>query len=141
MEKLTIGRLAQKSGVNVETVRFYERRGLICQPSKPEKGYRRYPLEMISRIRFIKNAQELGFSLREVSELLDLRVDPQTTCKDVKEQAEAKILDIEEKMQALLNMKNALTKLAATCRGKGPSSECPILEALEHEAGGNDAKR
>jgi MerR family mercuric resistance operon transcriptional regulator len=117
--------------VNVETVRYYERRGLIEQPPRPQSGFRRYAPETIARLRFIKRAQELGFSLEEIGELLALRVDPETTCAEVKERAEAKIADVEEKLQDLQKMKRALERLAESCTGSGPVSECPILEVLE----------
>jgi len=134
MENLAIGQLAKRARVNVETVRYYERRGLIPEPPRRESGYRQYPEDAVARILFIKRAQELGFSLKEILELLSLRVDPDTTCRDVKRRAENKIADIEEKIETLRTMKNALTKLRDQCKGKGPTSECPILEALEpHE--------
>ena len=133
MEDLTIGKLARRAQVNVETVRYYERRGLIARPPRPRSGYRRYAEETVGRIRFVKRAQDLGFSLGEVAELLALRVDPETTCADVRSQAEAKIADIEDKLRELSRMKRALKQLAASCTGQGPVGECPILEALEGE--------
>jgi Hg(II)-responsive transcriptional regulator len=133
MRDLSIGQLARKSRVNVETIRFYERRGLIPEPPRRESGYRQYSEDGVSRIQFIKRAKELGFSLKEISELLSLRVDPDTTCGDVKKRAEAKIAEVEEKMRALQRIKKALTKLVALCRGSGPTSECPIIEALSAE--------
>ena len=131
MENLTIGQIAKKARVNVETVRYYERRGLIPKPLRKESGYRQYPEETVARIQFIKHAKELGFSLNEISELFSLKVDKNTTCADVKNRAEGKIADIEEKIHALQKMKKTLTRLAKECRGRGPASECPILEALE----------
>jgi MerR family mercuric resistance operon transcriptional regulator len=130
MGTLTIGRLAKKAQVNIETVRYYERRGLLPEPPRRQSGYRQYSENDVSRLLFIKRAQTLGFTLKEILELLNLRVDPDTTCGDVKRRAEAKIGDIEEKIRALRKMKKALTKLATTCRGRGPTSECPILEML-----------
>lgn len=133
MENLTIGKLAEKSNVNIETIRFYERRGLIPKPPRLESGYRQYPLETVVRIRFIKRAKELGFSLKEISELLSLRLDQNTTCNDIKKKAEDKVVDIEKKIQNLQKIKEALDKLTASCRGIGPVSECPILDALDSE--------
>jgi MerR family mercuric resistance operon transcriptional regulator len=130
MGTLPIGRLAKKAQVNIETVRYYERRGLLPEPPRRQSGYRQYSENDVSRLLFIKRAQTLGFTLKEISELLNLRVDPDTTCGDVKKRAEAKIADIEEKILALRKMKKALAKLASTCRGRGPTSECPILEML-----------
>ena len=131
MKSLTIGHLAQEVGVNVETVRYYERRGIISRPAKPSSGYRSYPPEIVARIRFIKNAQELGFSLKEISELLELRVDPDSSCADVRQQAEVKVEDITVKIRSLQRMKTVLTKLVKACNTSAPTDECPILDALE----------
>lgn len=131
MNILTTGQLAKKANVNVETIRYYERRGLIPEPLRSESGYRRYSQDSIARIQFIKRAKELGFSLKEVSELLSLRVDPNTNCADVKRMAEVKITDIKEKIHALQRIKEALIKLRESCKGSGPASKCPILEALD----------
>ncbi|GBE34469.1 mercuric resistance operon regulatory protein [bacterium BMS3Bbin06] len=131
MERLTIGKLAKQAEVNIETIRYYERRGLIPKPPRRESGYRQYPRDTVTRIQFIKRAKELGFSLREILELLSLRVDPATTCGDVKKRAEIKIADIEEKIRTLQGMKKALMNLTVECKGRGPVSECPILEALD----------
>jgi len=133
MKPLTIGQVAQKAGVGVETLRFYERQGLLEEPARKESGYRQYPEDVVARLLFIKRGKELGFSLREIRELLALRVDPATTCREVKEQAQAKIADIEGKIRSLLRMKEALVELMRVCRGRGPTSECPILDALEKE--------
>jgi MerR family mercuric resistance operon transcriptional regulator len=133
MKPLTIGQVAQKAGVGVETVRFYERQGLLEEPARKESGYRQYAEDVVARLRFIKRAKELGFSLKEIKELLALRVDPATTCREVKEQAQAKIADIEGKVRSLLRMKEALVELTRACRGRGPTSECPILDALEKD--------
>jgi len=134
---LTIGQLAKEAQVNIETVRLYERRGLVPEPPRRESGYRQYSLDSVARIRFIKRAQELGFSLKEISELLTLRIDPNTTCGDIKRKAELKVADIEGKIWTLKNMKRALTKLVRSCRGRGPTSEWPILEILDSR----DSKR
>ena len=130
---LTIGEVAKRSGIGLETVRFYERKGLIEEPPRTDSGYRQYPKDVVGRIRFIKRAKELGFSLKEISELLSLRVDPGTTCADVRKQTELKLTDVEEKIRALRRIKTALKKLAASCVGTGPTSECPILEALDSQ--------
>ncbi len=133
MKPLTIGQVARRAAIGIETVRFYERQGLIEEPARKESGYRQYPEDVIARLRFIKRAKELGFSLKEIKELLGLRVDPDTTCREIKRQAEAKIADIEGRIQALQRIKNALLQLTAVCRGHGPTSECPILDALDEE--------
>ena len=137
MKDLTIGKLAKEAQVNVETIRYYERRGLIPRPPQRKSGYRLYSQDIVSRIHFIKRAQELGFTLKEISELLYLRVAPDTTCADVKKRAEIKIADIEEKIGALESIREALTKLVALCRGKGPTGECPIMEMLDAKEGKN----
>lgn len=131
MSTLTIGQLAKKSRVNIETVRYYEWRGLIPVPPRRDSGYRQFPEDAVARIRFIKHSQEVGFTLKEISELLSLRVDPETTCADIRRRTEGKISEVEKKIQALNRMKKALIKLRSTCSGRGPTSECPILEALE----------
>ena len=136
MEVMTIGQLAKRGRVNLETVRYYERRGLIPRPPRWPSGYRQYSQDSVARIEFIKRAKELGFSLKEISELLSLRVDPATTCAVVKRRAEVKIADIEDKIRYLQKMKRALSKLTASCRGRGPTSECPILEALDSKEQG-----
>ncbi len=130
---LTIGQVAKRSGIGIETVRFYERKGLVEEPPRTDSGYRQYPEDVVARIRFIRRAKELGFKLSEISELLSLRVDPDTTCADVRKQTELKIADVEEKIRALQRIETALKKLAASCVGTEPTSECPILEALDRE--------
>ena len=134
MENMTIGQLARRTELNVESVRYYERRGLIPEPRRSESGYRLYSQEAIARINFIKRAKTLGFSLSEISELLSLRVDPESTCSMVRNRAKAKIADIESKIRTLQDMKRALVKLTASCQGAGPTSECPILDFLQPQA-------
>ncbi len=133
MDKLKTGELAKRAGVNIETLRFYERKGLLPKPPQRASGYREYPTESIALIRFIKRAQELGFSLAEVRELLALRVQPGTTCAEVRERAEHKLLDVRQKIADLKAIERALNKVTATCTGRGPLSECPILENLDGE--------
>ncbi|HDZ86967.1 MAG TPA: MerR family transcriptional regulator [Actinobacteria bacterium] len=127
---LTIGKVAKSAKVNIETIRYYEKQGLIPKPPRNTSGYRQYPEDTIARIRFIKSAQELGFSLKEISELLALKVDPHTTCADVKQRAENKASEIDQKIKTLKKIKNTLSKLAKECNGKGPTSKCPILDSL-----------
>ena len=134
MTELTTGELAKKVGVNVETIRYYERRGLIPEPPRRESGHRQYSDNAVERVLFIKHAKELGFSLKEILELFALRVDPRTTCADVKRQAEDKLSDIDEKLNMLQRFKIALEKLSSSCIGRGPISECPILDALQSDS-------
>ena len=133
MYTMTIGQVAKCAGVGVETVRFYERKGLLEEPARRQSGYRQYAQDAIRRIQFIKRAKDLGFSLGEISELLCLRVDPDTSCREVKVRAEAKLADIEKKLCDLQRMQTALRQLASACSGEGPTSHCPILDALEAE--------
>jgi len=130
MEGLTVGELAKQSHVNRETLRYYEKQGLLPQPPRLRSGYRLFPEDSVRQVRFIKHAQELGFSLKEVKELLALKIDPCSTSADVRQRAVAKIADIDEKMKILRAMKKALAALTAQCDGRGPVSECSILQNL-----------
>ncbi len=130
---LTIGEIAKRAGIGLETVRFYERKGLIEEPPRTDSGYRQYPEDVVARLRFISRAKDLGFSLKEIAELFSLRVDPDTTCADIKRRAEAKITTIEEKIRDMQGIQGALSKLAASCSGSGPAGDCPILEALDSQ--------
>ncbi len=127
-----IGSVARTAGVGVETVRFYERRGLIERPRKPAGGgFRDYPGEAVERIRFIRQAQELGFSLREIEELLSLQADPTADCADVRDRAEAKLDDVLGKIARLERIRGALEELIAACPGRGPVMEtCSIMDVL-----------
>lgn len=128
---LTIGEVARAVHVNVETLRYYERRKLLGAPPRTQANYRQYPPETVKRVRFIKRAQELGFSLKEIKELLSLRATPHGESADVREVAQAKIGAIEKNIASLKAMRSALQKLVATCSGHHPRSHCPILEALD----------
>ena len=132
MKRLTIGELAKQGGVNLETIRYYERVGLMPRPPRTQAGYRIFPDDATRRLRFVKRAQELGFSLREIKELLALRIEPGKTRADVRRRARAKIEDIDKKLRTLRKMKSALVKLTAACHGDGSLSDCPILEGIEH---------
>lgn len=130
---LTIGALAAAAGVGVETVRFYERRGLLPRPPRTPSGYRQYPPDSVERLRFIRRAQGLGFTLEEIGELLELRVDEVAACGAVEAGARSKIRQVEEKMAELQRILDALGRLVAACEAREPTSECPILEALEED--------
>ena len=129
MQTMTIGRAAQEAGVNIETVRFYERRGLIERPPKG-KGYRVYSPEQVARIRFIKEAQHIGFSLSEIGDLLALRADPAADCSEVRRQAVAKLDEVHRKIKQLQEMGAALETLIASCPGQGALQACSIMDAL-----------
>ena len=128
---VTIGEMAKSAGVGVETVRFYEREGLLPEPPRLSSGYRQYSLEAVRRLQFIRRTKDLGFALGEIRDLLELRVNPRTSCSEVKRRAETKIADIERKMAELQRIRRALGRLASTCSGRGPTSACPILDAME----------
>lgn len=128
---MRIGEIAKEAGVGVETVRFYEQKGLIERPAKPRAGgYRDYPTQSVRRIRFIRRAQRLGFSLGEIVELLDLEAGADAGCADVRRQAEAKLKDVLARIDNLKRIKSALETLIDACPGKGPARKCSILEAI-----------
>ena len=131
MVPLTIGKVAKLAGVGVETVRFYERKGLIAQPRKPEQGFRLYPNDAVRRIGFIRRAQALGFSLRETEDLLALRTDPGSDCSAVRGQAVAKLEDVEDKIHQLQRIRRALRLVITACPGHGALTGCSIIEAME----------
>ena len=132
MQEFTIGSLARQANVNIETIRFYERKGLMPNPQRTPAGFRVYSQKDLQRLNFILMAKKHGFTLKEIKELLDLRVNPDSTCDDVRKKAEIKIKLIEQKLQELRRMKKALKTLMASCHGSNPAGECPILEAFEH---------
>jgi MerR family transcriptional regulator, mercuric resistance operon regulatory protein len=124
----TISKVAKELNINVETVRFYERRGLIAQPPKPATGYRAYPVDTVNRIRFIKRSQELGFTLEEIANLLSLNDRP---CGQVQELAEHKLGAVKEKMADLRRLEKALKALLVQCRSNDDDSHCPIIDSLQ----------
>ena len=134
MKTLTIGKVANRAGIGVETVRFYEREGLIAEPPRDESsGYRNYPEDTIARLRFVKKAKDLGFSLKEIRELLSLKAKRSGSCADVRARATDKIENINQKIEVLEAMRGALMGLVEECSGTGPRTECPILNALDAE--------
>jgi len=128
---LTIGRLAKAAGVNVETIRYYQRVSLLTEPVKPYDGFRVYPDETIDRIRFIKRAQKLGFSLQDIAHLLGLG---EGHCSDVREQAEAKLNQIEGQIQDLQSMRKTLKKLITQCGTGNENGSCPIVQSLTEDS-------
>ena len=134
MYEYTIGHAAKAAGVNIETLKYYERRGLLPEPPRSSGNYRLYPDESVRIVRFVKRAQELGFTLNEIRELLALRDGGDSAgCADVRSQAGRKLRDIKSKIRSLRTMQEALSRLVAQCSGEGPVTRCPILEALEPE--------
>jgi len=129
---LKIGEVADRGGVNLQTIRYYEREGLLPEPPRLASGYRMFPEDAVRRVRFIKRAQELGFTLKEIKELLALRqIDQERGSAEVRTLAQEKIADIEQKIRTLQAMKKVLRRLTDRCPGCGPISECPILESLD----------
>lgn len=132
MNGLTIGAVARQAGVHIETLRYYERKGIVPRPPRTSSNYRVYPEDTVRRVRIVKRAQELGFSLNEIKELLALRATRGAKCDDVRRRALHKIEEIEQKVQTLQAMKDALRKLVKECASaNAPVSDCPILEALD----------
>lgn len=132
---LSIGRLAKQAGMATGTLRYYEQLGLIRPAQRSPAGYRLYRIDAARRLRFIRRAQALGFSLEEVAELLALSDEPGAGARDVKRIAQEKMADIEARILDLERMKQGLAALAARCRGDGPATECPILAALNCDDG------
>ena len=129
---MTIGRLAKAAGVGVETIRFYERKGLIKKPSRRDGGFRYYSVDEASRVRFVKRAQELGFTLREVKELLDLQSKRKVTGAQVREKAEEKVEEIRLKITDLKQMQASLIRLEEVCGdGEQAIRECKIFDCFE----------
>lgn len=131
MAGLTVGEVARRAGVGPQTVHYYERLGLLARPPRTDANYRAYPAEAVRRLRFIKRAQELGFTLKEIEELLSLRATPRSRCPQVRGRAEAKLRDIDDQIRSLRARRKALTGLIRECVGDGPVTACPILGALD----------
>jgi Hg(II)-responsive transcriptional regulator len=128
---MRIGQLAAQVGVNIETVRYYERRGLVPEPARTAAGYRRYEPDAVARLRFIKRAQQLGFTLHDIEELLTLRVRSAATCEAVGTKTREKQALVRRKIHELRAMERTLARLAAACEAGRRTGECPILHALE----------
>jgi len=135
---LTIGRLANAAEVNVETIRYYQRVGLVNEPVKPLEGFRVYPNETVNRIRFIKRAQKLGFSLQDIAHLLELG---EGHCDDVREQAEAKLGQIEAQIKDLQAMRKTLKKLITECSAGNENGSSPIVQSLTVNASRSSIKK
>ncbi|MFH5831483.1 MerR family transcriptional regulator [Halalkalibaculum sp. DA3122] len=138
MEKSTsqtykIGEVARRADVNRETVRYYERRELIDEPDRRRSGYRIFTQKHIDQIKFIKRAQELGFTLSEIKELLALRIDHPDSCEEVQRKTEAKLKDVRQKIEDLKRIRTVLRELIDSCKGEGKTEDCVILRALEGE--------
>lgn len=130
---LKIGQVAERGGVNLQTIRYYEREGLLPEPPRLQSGYRMFPEDTVRRVHFIKRAQDLGFTLSEIKVLLALRISRKRDSAEVRKLAQAKLSDIDQKIRTLSNMKRVLGDLIERCSGCGPSSECPILDSIDSE--------
>lgn len=138
MDALTIGKVAREANVGVETIRFYERKKLIRRPLRPRSGgFRHYPEETVGRIRFIRRAQELGFSLLEIGEFLALKAAPGTDCSQVRDRAKAKLGEVDAKIEHLQGIRAALQELISVCPGRGALRACTIMESLASVVEGN----
>ncbi len=130
-KSLRIGQVAKLSDVGIETVRFYEREGLLAQPVRRPSGYRQYDESAVARLQFIRSTKELGFTLAEIRELLGLWFDTNTRCSHVRERAERKIADIDAKIASLRKMKRSLEKLMKICKQRNALQACPLLEGID----------
>jgi len=130
-DELTVGKVARQAGVNLQTVLYYERRRLLEPVRRTDSGYRLYAPDAVRVIRFIKNAQELGFTLEEIARLLRLRVGRRVECGKVKKQAQARLEIVQGKIAGLRAMEKVLRRLVRTCAARGTTESCPILESLE----------
>ena len=130
---MKIGEVAKAAGIGIDAIRFYERQGLIPEPARRPSGYRVYSPDVVLSLRFIRRAKELGFSLKEISELLWLENTAEATAAEVRKLAVTKLEDIEERIRALQRMRRALKKATESCTGRGPTSSCSILQALNRD--------
>ncbi len=129
---ITIGQLARRAGSDVETIRYYERRGLLPPPPRAGNGYRRYPPDAVGQLRFIRRAKTLGFTLAEIQELLSLRRTGEDRAA-VKQLARDRLADLDARLADLQRMRNALADLDRRCSGEGPVTGCPIIDALNED--------
>lgn len=130
----TIGNVAKRVGIGVETVRFYERKGLVKPPPRSPAGYRLYPDAAVDRLRFVLRAKELGFTLDQIRTLLELRVGDGTSCDEVRSLASERLADVEDKLRQLQRIAGVLREVITTCDDNGRTGECPILDTLHREA-------
>ena len=126
---MTIGQVAKLASVGVETIRFYEREGLLNKPKRKQSGYRLFGPEVVNRIKFIKSVKELGFSLKEIRELLFLRADSRGTAAEVKKRIDLKIVQIDRRIEDLRRVRAALAQVSRSA-GRGPTTESPLLDVL-----------
>lgn len=131
MSTWKIGELAKRSDVGIETIRYYERQGLLAEPDRRPSGYRQYDESIVSRLQFIRRAKELGFTLSEIKELIGLWFDVNTKCVHVRQRAERKVNDIEDKIRSLQRMKRSLQKIVSECQNHDAVKACPLWLGLD----------
>lgn len=131
MKLINIGQVAKRAGVTVETIRFYEKQALIVAPKRSQAGYRQYPPDTVKRIRFIQHAKEVGFTLKDIGELLALRQEKGSSCTDIKVRTSQKLEEVDKKILDLIRIRDALRNMIMKCSGQGALSDCPILEELQ----------
>jgi Hg(II)-responsive transcriptional regulator len=137
---MTIKKVAGQAGVGIETIRFYERKGLIPEPPRTKSGYRQYSPDAVTRLRFIKRAQGLGFSLPEIKELLFLKVTRNASAAEVRKRAAIKIEEINSRIKSLEQIRNVLKNITSSCHGRGSANECPILMSIDQDLIGMELK-
>lgn len=140
MESLTTGQLADEVGVNVETIRFYERRGLLEEPPRRPSGYRQYSTDAVRRLRFIRRAKDLGFTLAEIQEFLELDQTVDSPCEKVQSQIAAKVADLQQRIDSLRQLKRGLAAFGDSCRRSSSQDRCPFLASLQGDWQGNEGE-
>ena len=134
MKFMQIGEVANQSEVGIETIRYYEREGLLAEPRRKPSGYRQYNESVVTRLQFIRRSKELGFTLAEIKELLGLWFEADTKCEHVRQRAGQKITDIDEKIRSLQKMKRSLKKVISECESRGSIGDCPLLEGIDNSS-------
>jgi MerR family transcriptional regulator, copper efflux regulator len=134
MKTMKIGEIAKRAGIGIDTIRYYEREGLLLEPERRPSGYRQYDESAVERLEFIRRAKELGFTLGEIRELLELSFTSHAGCDHIRERAEAKLVSIEDKIRNLQQMKRSLAKIVRRCRAENSAEECPLVHKSKRKA-------
>jgi DNA-binding transcriptional MerR regulator len=130
---MKIGQIAKRSGIGIETIRYYEREGLLLEPERRPSGYRQYDESTLARLEYIRRAKELGFTLAEIRDLLDLSFAAHTGCDHIRQRAEGKLAGIEDKIRSLQQMKRSLGKVVQHCRTKNSTEDCPLVHKTKRK--------
>lgn len=138
MKSMKIGEVSKRSGVGIETIRYYEREGLLQEPQRRPSGYRQYDESTISRLDYIRRAKELGFTLAEIRELLELSSAAHAGCNRIRQRAEAKIANIESKIRNLQNIKRSLRRIMQQCKTNSSLRDCPLVHSAQDASGASD---